>query len=278
MKNEKRKKRIATLKSNGFTLVELSVVLVIIALLVGGVFVSQSLIRSAELREVIGEYDRYSKAIKEFSDKYQALPGDMTNAQTIWGSDSSCPNTATNTTPKIVTCNGNGNGQIGSSSTAGVLDTSYSYEWFRAWQQLSNAGLIEGKFTGVKASTTDGDAGIAVNVPQSKFGKKSGWTLYYYLNTATTTTIWGDNYGHVFAFGGDTASVTNDPVISPFDALSIDSKIDDGLPGRGTIRARRTAVEANCTVTDTSQDNARYSSDTDFLEAETCSLLFILGF
>lgn len=263
------------MKNKGFTLVELSIVLVIIAILVAGVFMGTSLVRSAELREVIGDYDRYTKAIKEFSDKYQALPGDMSNAETIWGSDVACPNTTTNTTPKIATCNGNGNGRIGASSTAGVLDTTYSYEWFRAWQQLTDAGLITGQFTGVKESATNGDAGIGVNVPQSKLKEKSGWTLYYYLLITTDTTLWGDNYGHVLALGGDTTSVTNAVVLSPSDALSIDKKIDDGLPGRGFIRARRVAAETNCTATNTTQDAATYK--TAYTSGAACSLLFILG-
>lgn len=266
-------------RNKGFTLIELSVVLAIIGLLVAGLFVGTSLIRSAELREVIGDYDRYNKAIKEFQDKYQALPGDMSNAETIWGVDGvtgTCSTNAASTTFKIVTCNGNGDGRIGASSTAGVLDTTYAYEWFRAWQELSNAGLVDTQFTGVKESATNGDAGIGLNVPQSKLSIKSGWTLYYFLQTATDTNLWGDNYGHVFSFGGNTTGITSAPVLSTVNASSIDQKIDDGLPGRGIIRARRTATEPNCTTSDTTQDAATYKSLSalDF----SCSLLFIPGF
>jgi prepilin-type N-terminal cleavage/methylation domain-containing protein len=263
------------LKNKGFTLVELSIVLIIIALMIGGVFLGKSLIRSAELREVIGEYDRYTKAIKEFGDKYQALPGDMTNAEAIWGSDTTCPNTLTNFIIKTVTCNGDGNGRIGASSSAGVLDTAYSYEWFRAWQQLSNAELIAQKFTGVKSSATDGHALIAINVPKSELTENSGWTLYYFLNTATTSSIWGDNYGHVFAFGGNASSVTRAATLYSSDALAIDQKIDDGLPGRGIVRTWRTAVLPNCTTNDTTQDAATYNIA--YTLGESCSLLFLLG-
>ena len=264
------------MKNKGFTLVEMSIIIVIIGLLVAGIITGQSIVQSARLKEVISDYDRYVKAIKEFSDKYQALPGDMSNAESIWGSDTTCPNTVTNTTPKVVTCNGNGDGRIGACSTAGVIDNTYSYEWFRAWQQLANAGLIEGKFTGVKESATNGNAGIGINVPQSKLLERSGWMLYYYLLITTNSNLWGDNYGHVLSLGSDTSNVTNGVALKPAEALSIDQKIDDGLPGRGIVRARRTASEANCTANNTSQDNATYNAS--YTSRAACSLLFILGF
>ena len=264
------------LRNKGFTLTELSVVLVIIGLLIGASLTGISLIRSAEIREVIGEYDRYAKAIKEFQDKYQAIPGDMNNAEDIWGSDATCPTTATNTVFKIATCNGDGDGRIGASNTNGFLYTANMYEWFRAWQQLSNAGLIDTKFTGVKKSATNGDAGIGLNVPQSKLSVKSGWTLFYLRHNIASVNLWGDNYGHIFFFGGETGSVTHSPVLSPENAYAIDQKIDDGTPGRGNIRARRTSPEPNCTINDTTQDAAAYNatSTTDL----QCSLIFILGF
>ena len=46
----------------GFSLVELSIVLVILGLLTGGILAGQSLIRAAELRAVTTEYQRYTAA------------------------------------------------------------------------------------------------------------------------------------------------------------------------------------------------------------------------
>ncbi len=274
------------MKNQGFTLIELSVVLVIIAFLISGVFLGQSMIRTAGLREIIGEYDRYTKSIKEFQDKYQALPGDMSNAENIWGVDGvsgSCSTNAASTTIKIVTCNGDGNGRIGSSTSGGAL--SAQYEWFRAWQQLSNAGLIEGKFTGVKRSATNGDAGIGLNVPRSKFPLESGWTLYYFINSSTNATYWGDIYGHMLTFGdktnfsgGDpTTGMTSGAALTVSDALSVDQKIDDGLPGTGTVRStKRSSLQPNCTTNDSAQTAATYFSANTATNA--CSLSFILGF
>ena len=61
----------------GFTLVELSIVLVILGLLVGGVLSGQSLIRAAELRAVSTEHSKFVTAMNSFRDKYFAAPGDM---------------------------------------------------------------------------------------------------------------------------------------------------------------------------------------------------------
>ena len=68
-----------------FSLVELSIVLVILGLLVGGILTGQSLIRAAELRSVTTEFSQYQTAVMTFRDKYFAIPGDMKNARDFWG-------------------------------------------------------------------------------------------------------------------------------------------------------------------------------------------------
>ena len=132
-----------TKEINAFSLVELSIVLVILGLLTGGILAGQNLIRASELRAVITEFQNYNTAVNTFRDKYFALPGDMRNATAFWGdqatgtescSDGSVPDG----TPG--TCNGDGNGNI--TSAAGVI------EYLRFWQHLSLSGLIEGSYTG----------------------------------------------------------------------------------------------------------------------------------
>jgi prepilin-type N-terminal cleavage/methylation domain-containing protein len=61
----------------GFTLIEMSIVLVIIGLIVGGVLVGQDLIRAASVRAQISQIERFNTAVNTFYGKYQALPGDM---------------------------------------------------------------------------------------------------------------------------------------------------------------------------------------------------------
>jgi len=252
----------------GFTLLEMSIVLIIIGLITGVVVVSKSLIRAGQLRDAVAEYDMYLKAIKEFQDKYQALPGDMNNATSFWTADSSCP--AGSGTLTAVTCNGDGNGTIGTSDTSGNLTN--TTEWFHAWQQLVLAGFIPGVYTGIAGNGTYGTS-TGNDVPASKLGG-AGWTLNYFLMTSDGS-LWGDQYGHVLNFGVDVAGTyTIGPVLTASEALNIDNKLDDGWPGTGKIRAWRASVLSHCT-SDTTQTGSTYNTAAN---GNACSLVFLLGF
>ena len=260
--------------SHGFTLLEMSIVLVIIGLVVGSIVAGQSMIRSSQLQTMLGEFDANLKAVKEFQDKFLALPGDMNNAESMWGSNATCPATASGVTPHVATCNGDGNGTIGSSDTAATLTN--SREWFRAWQQLSNAGFITAQLTGTPGSGGVQEARVGQNVPSSSV-RAAGWTLLYYSQIADNTFLWGDQYGHVLAYGGFLANnMTLSPVLTSAEALAIDQKIDDGNPGMGIVRAYRTAFLPNCTINDTTQLAQTYAKTGS--TAFNCSLMFLMRF
>ena len=70
--------------TRGFSLVEMSIVVVILGLLVGTIISGKSLMRASELLSITTEYDMYKQAAKGFKDKYQWLPGDMPNATSFW--------------------------------------------------------------------------------------------------------------------------------------------------------------------------------------------------
>ena len=158
---------------HAFSLVELSIVLVILGLLVGGILAGQSLIRAAELRSITSQYAQYIAAVGAFRDKYFALPGDFTKATDFWTAADVDPATCrTAVGTGTATCNGNGNGVI-ASFTLGVD------EHFRAWQHLANAGLIEGTYSGVTgAAHVSEDANPGVNVPAGRLRLES--SSHYY--------------------------------------------------------------------------------------------------
>ena len=57
-------------KSAGFTLIELSIVLVIIGLIIGGVLVGRDLIAAAQVRAQISQIEKYQTAVNTFRGKY----------------------------------------------------------------------------------------------------------------------------------------------------------------------------------------------------------------
>jgi prepilin-type N-terminal cleavage/methylation domain-containing protein len=62
----------------GFTLVELSIVLVIIGLLIGGVLKGQAMIENAKIKNFVSDVDGLVAATYGYQDKLNKLPGDTT--------------------------------------------------------------------------------------------------------------------------------------------------------------------------------------------------------
>ena len=62
---------------NGFTLIELSMVVAIIALLLGGILGAQSLIGSAKAKDVIAIVEDLRAATAMFKKRYGYFPGDL---------------------------------------------------------------------------------------------------------------------------------------------------------------------------------------------------------
>lgn len=74
--------------TKGFTLVELSIALVIIALLLGGIVVGgSSVMESAKTSSLIGQIKDLSAASREFKARYGYYPGDLPNAATFITTD-----------------------------------------------------------------------------------------------------------------------------------------------------------------------------------------------
>jgi len=261
------------MKQNGFSLLELSIVLVIIGLIAGGIVAGSSMIRAAELRSVITDFERYRTSYFTFRDKYLAIPGDMKNATSFWGAVDGGDGLGTDCTDVVgagtETCNGNGDGTIANTTN----NNPELYEKFRAWQHLANAGLIPGTYSGFKGSagTVDRHAEIGVNSPASKING-AGFTLHNVTLTGAVVTAntfyFEGNYGTALIFGGETpTSETTAEVLIPEEAWNIDTKIDDGKPGLGRLVSREEETNCNTTAIHTT---AEYDLTQD---AIACSLI-----
>lgn len=253
-------------ENHGFSLVELSIVLVILGLLVGGVLSGQSLIRAAELRAVTSEYSRYVTATQSFRDKYFALPGDMTNATAFWGVAHATPATCVTTASSSpLTCNGNGDGIL--------LPSAGSNESFRFWQHLANAGLIEGTYNGITQGTSSFSSTTA-NSPISKLSQGL-WFAWNWNGITSDSSVFDGNYGNILQIGGFLLNnEARTPLFKPEEAWNIDTKLDDGLPGRGKMIGRDFFgfTGTNCTTATASTQ----SSATYYLAgtSKTCTLFF----
>ena len=266
------------MKKQAFSLVELSIVLVILGLLVGGVLAGQSLIHAAELRAVATEYDKYTTALRSFRDKYFALPGDMTNATAFWGKDTTS-SAACATQPGNAatpgTCNGNGDGVL---STYALTNEDY-----RAWQQLAMAGLIEGSYAGTISSGLVTPV-IGTDIPKSKVAGSAGWTFTALSRNSSTEIGPYSDVANVFSdylFLGvntKTNNWANQFFLKPEDVWNIDTKMDDGLPGTGIVNAGRLSVASGvggsgqCTTTNVSSTAAYDFSNS----APQCDIAFLV--
>lgn len=253
---------------SGYSLVELSIVLVIIGLLVGGVLMGRNLIRNAEIQSIVQQKEEFVRAAATFRERYNGLPGDITNATQIWGaaaSPASCNNMSTPSTG-TETCDGNGNQLL--SSYDGGAD---AYERHRAWQQLANAGLIEGRYTGVKASAANWHVRPGLNAPAAD-ANGVGWTMFYAGTKEGDAWLFDGSYDHVLFVGKESAnSTTNMPFLTPDEAWSLDTKYDDGKPVRGHMLSKYLANNCYEGVTGTNSLDATYRLS---YKQEACMFIF----
>jgi prepilin-type N-terminal cleavage/methylation domain-containing protein len=231
--------------THAFSLVELSIVLVILGLLIGGILSGQALIRAAELRSITTEYSRYVTATQTFRDKYFALPGDMTNATSFWNAAHATPATCyTTASSTALTCNGDGNGLI--------YPNAGSNETYRYWQHLANAGLIEGSYDGIEHGANSYSSTTA-NSPRSKISNGL-WFVWHWGTIVGDANLFAGNYDNFFELGQIVADGDpSNPIIKPEEAWNIDTKIDDGKPGLGKLVVR---YWSTCTNAATKDDGA----------------------
>lgn len=255
-------------KKSAFSLVELSIVLVILGLLTGGILAGQSLIRASELRSITTQFNQYVTSTQSFRDKYMALPGDMPNATRFWGAADPTPATCrTTASTSIATCDGNGDGRI--------ADNAGSNEAYRFWQQLANAGLVEGNYSGITQGSTVYSS-TAANSPRGKISN-SLWSSYYASPQSANPSAFDGQYNNFMELGMPIANEQPiGPILKPEEIWNIDTKMDDGKPGTGKLVARASPLSSCTTATGSTAAQAAAISS-DYLLTGTsvaCALIF----
>jgi len=157
-------------KQQGFTLIEIAIVLLIIGLLLGGIMKGQSMINSARVRAIANDLVGIEAAWVSFQDRYRSLPGDYAKASThiVEGA-----------------VDGDSNARVDSAAESGAV-----------WQHLAGAGFISGNYDGAPvASLTDGSC-AETTCPGNPY---SG----FYKISNTSNALDQDNPLHELATGGN---------------------------------------------------------------------------
>jgi len=219
-------------KSSGFTLIELSIVLVIIGLIVGGVLTGQSLTRAAEVRAQLTQIEKYNSAVNTFRSKYGALPGDLNNiVATAFGFQQRTNN---------FQGTGDNNGVI-----EGYLSGGNGFvencETLLFWQDLTvgnpsapmNINLVDGTFqsaiqAGVCQIGSITTSQLPNYLPNARLG--SGNFVFVFSTNAV-------NYFGISKITAINYQMTASAAMTVQQAYMIDKKADDGYPITGNVIA-----------------------------------------
>ena len=218
----------AVKRSLGFTLIELSIVLVIIGLIVGGILVGQDLIKAAQIRATVGQIEKYNTAVNTFQTKFNGMPGDL-NATTASGFGL--------LTMAGTTGRGDGNGLIDGTVTS---PSAWCQECGVFWVHLSQANLIDGSFSSTAAQL---DAATPVAVPAASVSNIFPLAKIGRGNDILAGSASGLNYYLItdILSAATTGSVTANGFLTPIEAYNMDAKLDDGMPVLGIVQAKGAA-------------------------------------
>ncbi len=219
------------IKIAGFTLIELSIVLVIIGLVVGGVLVGQDLIHSAQLRSQVTQLEKLNSAATAFRLKYNALPGDILRDDAISLDLYTASSIAQDLDYSRLITDDNGDGLIGE-KLVGTNQVVYKYQGEMAmfFRHLSDANIIEGSYGADLDNQAISNGTPNTRLPEAKLGNGQFITVTHYMGA--NRYIISDISSIVNTFRYINATSIS---MSTSDAYNIDVKIDDGKPMSGNV-------------------------------------------
>lgn len=207
-------------KQLGFTLVELSIVIVVVTLITSGIIAANSILQSAKLTRTITLVRETHTAAMTFKAKYNCIPGDCANVVAL-GIISAAGDKG----------DGDGNGKINTvshmtSAGSGVL----MKETMNFFHHLKYAQLMQGNYDGYSGFTNFNGVfkGLMPQLPLNDSEYLSALNMY----------AWdGPYFGNVLVtHSGNTATSNYGWALTAMESYELDSKIDDGDPVKGDVQ------------------------------------------
>lgn len=217
---------------DGFTLVELAIVLVIIGLLIGGILVAQSMIATIKITMQVAQIQQFDAAVMNFKTKYNYLPGDALQ----FGGDgdgmimlnmAQAPAVSADNDISAYVCER-------ASFWGELFPEQYARDVYPCWPpglQATTLGSnknVPAAKLGINGSFLEvsplGDISYSFYADMTK--RQNGYVILSPTQNQITTGGWYR--------AQDTVSGVNS-ALKPADLLALDEKMDDGLGTSGTI-------------------------------------------
>jgi prepilin-type N-terminal cleavage/methylation domain-containing protein len=196
---------------DGFSILEMTIVLVVVSILIGLALKGQDLLANAQLKDVGQDVGNMRTALSTFRSTYQALPGDFASAVRRLPPQGDIP-----------VLSGNGNGRLDNPA-----------EKVQFWQHLALAGLVKKIRVEENPSPRFGET-----VPAARVGG-GYWPVYEAVHGKRR--LWLR-----LSQSSDEQTTAEDGVLTPADAWKLDRDLDDGNPRTGMLAATgETCLEKN---------------------------------
>lgn len=218
-------------KNQGFTLVELAIVLVIVGLIIGGILAGQDMIKSAEIRSTIQQWEIYNSAKNVFRDKYFSIPGDINQDRALEYGFYDRTGTA-------APGNGDANGLLQACATTAAAGLLAGCETTLFWRDMNTANMVDGFFQVADENVATVPLAELINwLPTAAVGRDNYWTVF---------SVGGRNWLQLTGISALTAGAYSlNASLTPFEAFSLDRKTDDANPFSGTVQAMNDGTALN---------------------------------
>jgi prepilin-type N-terminal cleavage/methylation domain-containing protein len=247
---------LSSSRQAGFSLVELSIALVVIGLCIGGVLKGMEMIENSRNANIIKDYKSFSAAVGTFKNMYGAFPGDIANATTRLAKCTGANNCT----------NGNRNDVVGTSVSQIWIpadNSSINDENVQFWKHLALANLISG--------VSESASSIGRKISNPPVGSKSAFFVIHTLDNR-----WQNLPDHYFAIkqnpngGWDCNDANSSCGLSPLVASQLDTKLDDGIALSKNIISFSANVNSGCGFPNAGQQGVNgYSTDKTYASCHT---------